>query len=142
MFRFEHLHGLPYAVFGDTVEVVVSNSLISLTHYGADESKRMSKVHKGQYHPWRLLLDAKDIKSVHVKTLPKPGGLLGGLFGSRSKDKSAPTSAYLTIEAQIGESRITAVLKGDSQASQHLKERMLSAQLQFGSGALNTSNSW
>ncbi len=142
MFTFEHISGLPYAVSGDTVEIIVSNGLISFTHHGLDESERLGRAHGGQYHPWRLLLVARDIKRMQIKVIPEPGGLLSRLFGVGFRGASVSRSAYLELEAQIGESHIAVVLKGDFQASQSLKGRVLNANLYFDSSELNAYSSW
>ena len=127
MFTFEHLQGLPFAVPGDTVEIVVSNGTIGFTHYGINEAERISQDHKGQHHPWSFRLEGRDIKSVRVKAIPKPGGLFGRLLGAGFTSQRASESAYLELEAQIGEARIATVLKGDQQSSLQLKERLLDA---------------
>jgi len=127
MFTFEHLQGLPYAALGDTVEIVISNGLVSLTHYGIQDTERQYRGHKGQQHSWNLRLDATDIKGVHIKALPKAGGLFGRLFGFGSKKGSDLPTVYLELEAHIGEARIAGVLKGDYQAAYRLKKRLLDA---------------
>ena len=134
MLSFEHVKGLPFALPGDTVEVVLSNGIVQLSHKGIAEHEGGSQNHIGE--PWQLSFDVKEIKDVRVKTLTKPRGFLSQLFRIGSKEVTTTESAYLGLVVQLGVAQVATVLKGDSEDALHLKERLLGSRRFSGSRVL------